>query len=242
MTIHRTESEMSHSIAPAPAIEPKAALYTEISWTRWWVVAAALVVLATSSYWFLTDRHAVDRLLLWGLDDPSGSPEFQGAFVSVAWSFTALGSPEIVFVFAAAMTLFFALSGRWIDTVHSVASIAGGAAAGYAAKAVTGMVRPHHAPGSSELLHTSFPSGHALLATLLFGTAAVLAARHYKRFHLQSYLIVTAVGISLAVGVSRVYLGTHWPSDVLAGWSLGLIWILVINAGRARLYVQSGSD
>ncbi|WP_157928801.1 phosphatase PAP2 family protein [Pararhizobium haloflavum] len=204
-------------------------------------MAAALVVLATSSYWFLADRHAVDRALLLGLADPSGSPEFEGAFVSVAWSFTALGSPEVVFVFAAAMTLFFALSSRWIETVHTVASIAGGAAAGYAAKAVTGLVRPHHAPGSSELLHTSFPSGHALLATLLFGTAAVLAARRCKRLHLQSYLVATAAGISLAVGVSRVYLGTHWPSDVLAGWSFGLIWILLVDAGRARLRVRPNS-
>jgi undecaprenyl-diphosphatase len=100
----------------------------------------------------------------------------------VASSFAALGSPETVFVFAAAMTLFFALSGRWIDTVHTVASIACGAAVGYTAKAVTDLLRPHHAPGSSELLYTSFPSGHALLATLLFGTATLLAARDASAF------------------------------------------------------------
>jgi undecaprenyl-diphosphatase len=189
----------------------------------------------------LADQHDVDRLLLQGLADPSGSAEFEGAFVSVAWSITALGSPEIVFVFAAAMSLFFALSGRWIEMAQTVASIGGGAAAGYTAKAVTGFLRPHHAPGSSELLHTSFPSGHALLATLLFGTAAVVAVRHCKHLHLKWYLVAVAAGLSLAVGVSRVYLGTHWPSDLLAGWSLGLIWILLVDAGRARLRFPAGS-
>lgn len=212
-------------------------MHPEISWARRWVLAAALLVLATSSYWFLADRHAVDRLLLLGLPDPSGSPQFEGAFVSLAWSFTALGSPEIVFVLAAAMTLFFAVSGRWVDTLHAAASIAGGAAMGYVAKAATGVLRPHHAPGSSDLLHTSFPSGHALLATLLFGTAAVLAARRCEGFHLRAYLVASAACLALSVGISRVYLGTHWPSDVLAGWSLGLIWIILIDAARARLRV-----
>lgn len=238
MTLHRTESATGHSVA---AIEPKTRLHSEISWARWWAMAGALLVLAISCYWFLADRHGVDRLLLWGLSDPAGSLEIEGAFASMAWSFTALGSPEVVFVFAAGLTLFFALSGRLTDAVHVGASIAGGAAAGYIAKAVTGFMRPHHVAGSSELLNTSFPSGHALLATLLFGTAAVLAARHCKRLHLQSYFVAMAVGISLAVGISRVYLGTHWPSDVIAGWSLGLVWILLIDAGRVWLRSPAGS-
>ncbi|WP_164527840.1 phosphatase PAP2 family protein [Georhizobium profundi] len=103
------------------------------------------------------------------------------------------------------------------------------------------MLRPHHAPDSSELLYTSFPSGHALLATLRFGAATLLAARRCKRLHLRSYLVATACSISLVVGVSRVYLGAHWPSDVLAGWSLGLIWILLVDAGRVRLHFPSES-
>lgn len=241
MTLNRTEFAMGHSAAAAAANQPKNGQRTQISRTRWWALVVALLVLATSSYWFLADWHAVDRLLLLGLADPSGSSEFEGSFVSLAWSFTALGSAEVVFVLAGALSLFFALSGRWVETVHAVASIAGGAALGYVAKAATGFMRPHHAPGSSDLLYTSFPSGHALLATLLFGTAAVLAARHCGRFHMRGYLVAAAAGLALSVGVSRVYLGTHWPSDVLAGWSLGLAWILLIDAGRATLCVPPRS-
>lgn len=189
------------------------------------VASVALLLLLLCTYWFLAGDHRVDRILLAGLPDPSGASGHQGYWSSTAWLFTALGSPEIVFVLASALVSFLLLAGRLKDAALTVVSIAGGAAAGYAAKSVTGYLRPHHVPGSTELLNTSFPSGHALLATLLFGTAAMLAVRSAASPAARVAVWTFAVSLVMAVGLSRVYLGTHWPSDVLAGWAAGILWI-----------------
>lgn len=74
-------------------------------------------------------------------------------------------------------------------------------------------------------IHTSsFPSGHATMSTVVYLTLASLIARLSDDWRVRVYVISVAVLLSLAVGVSRVYLGVHWPSDVMAGWALGAAW------------------
>jgi membrane-associated phospholipid phosphatase len=80
------------------------------------------------------------------------------------------------------------------------------------------------APGSY-----SFPSGHALFATCLYGALALLFAREFKRSANQAIVWIGAILLVLCIGWSRVYLGVHYPSDVLAGYLAGAAWLALLH-------------
>ena len=77
----------------------------------------------------------------------------------------------------------------------------------------------------------SFPSGHALYAASVFGGLAVLLTARIRSLLLQLAIWFLAISLILLVGVSRVYLGVHYPSDVLAGYTIGIIWVTAVAFG-----------
>jgi undecaprenyl-diphosphatase len=82
-----------------------------------------------------------------------------------------------------------------------------------------------------ETLGSSFPSGHATLSAATYLTIGALLAHAQERRRVKTYIHVTAILVALLIGVSRVYLGVHWPTDVLAGWCIGAAWsILCVTA------------
>jgi undecaprenyl-diphosphatase len=89
-----------------------------------------------------------------------------------------------------------------------------------------GRPRPDLVPHAAYVLTPSFPSGHALLSALVYLTLAALVTRQLKRRRLKLHVMTVAVLLTMLVGTSRVYLGVHWPSDVLAGWAIGAAWAL----------------
>lgn len=87
--------------------------------------------------------------------------------------------------------------------------------------------RPELVPHLTEEYTASFPSGHAMLSTVVFLTLATLLGRFTPEYRLRAYYLGIALTLSLLVGVSRVYMGVHYPTDVLAGWVAGLVWGLI---------------
>src|SRR5690606_27920076 len=76
-----------------------------------------------------------------------------------------------------------------------------------------------------DIVHTaSFPSGHAMVTTVAYLTLAALVIRFFEDLRVRIYVVSVAIFISVVVGISRIYLGVHWPSDVVAGWALGVAW------------------
>ncbi|WP_339898055.1 phosphatase PAP2 family protein [uncultured Gilvimarinus sp.] len=106
--------------------------------------------------------------------------------------------------------------------------------------------RPDLVPHGAEVYTASFPSGHSMVAAATYLTLGALLARAEKRRRLKAYYLLVALTITLLVGISRVYLGVHWPTDVLAGWTAGAGWALLcwLLAGwlQRRGQVEPESD
>ncbi len=133
----------------------------------------------------------------------------------------------IVFLTTAAV-IFLAWRRRFAEALLVFVVVAGGQLLGTLAKNVVTRERP---PASGALIALpgsyAFPSGHALAAVLLYGVLGFLLAREMCTRRARIAVSVVAIAIIILVGVSRVYLGVHWPTDVFAAWVLGGAWLAV---------------
>jgi undecaprenyl-diphosphatase len=84
--------------------------------------------------------------------------------------------------------------------------------------------RPDLVPHGMEVFTASFPSGHAMMSAIAYLTLAILMARVDRNPRVKALVLSLGVSITLLVGISRIYLGVHWPSDVVAGWCVGAAW------------------
>lgn len=87
--------------------------------------------------------------------------------------------------------------------------------------------RPTILEHRSVVMTSSFPSGHAMLSATVWLTLGVMLARLEKSPYLKAYFILLGLFISFVVGISRVWLGVHWPTDVIAGWAAGSVWAVL---------------
>jgi undecaprenyl-diphosphatase len=94
-------------------------------------------------------------------------------------------------------------------------------------KEIFGRERPAIVPHLVQEQSLSFPSGHAMMSAVVYMTLGVLLAQLADRWKLRIYSLFLAVAATFLVGVSRVFLGVHYPTDVLAGWSAGLVWAVL---------------
>jgi undecaprenyl-diphosphatase len=174
------------------------------------------------------DSHALDTALLLALRDPAdpADPIGPGWLVTVARDVTALGGFTIITIITVALAGLLWLQGHRSTMVFLLVAVAGGSAVSTLFKMGFDRPRPDLVPHGTEVLTTSFPSGHSMMAAVAYLTLAVLSARVQERRSVQVYLLVLAVLLTVAVGVTRVYLGVHWPTDVLAGWCAGAAWAL----------------
>ena len=152
--------------------------------------------------------------------DPLGPPWFEEAVRDV----TSLGSTVIIVLITAVVAGFLAMSGTRHAALLMLVSVTGGSLLMSFLKQVFGRARPDLVEHSARVFTESFPSGHATLSAVTYLTLGALLARVQTRRTLKAYSLGIAITLTALVGVSRVYLGVHWPTDVLAGWCLGAAW------------------
>jgi undecaprenyl-diphosphatase len=141
--------------------------------------------------------------------------------------FTALGGTGVLTAITLAVVGFLALTRKHHSAVLIAGSVIGGMLLSNLFKWAFARPRPDLVPHLSVVYTESFPSGHAMLSAVVFLTLGVLLARMQADVRVKTYLLAVAATATMIVGASRVYLGVHWPTDVLAGWAVGTGWALI---------------
>jgi undecaprenyl-diphosphatase len=139
---------------------------------------------------------------------------------------TALGSVTVLTLLIAAVAGFLWLSRAYRSLWLTLVSTLSGVAATFLLKSFFDRPRPSLVPHLSHVSTASFPSGHSMMSATIFLTLGAILAESVESRVLKAYFLIVAAVLTGLVGVSRVFLGVHYPTDVLAGWIAGLAWAL----------------
>ena len=180
------------------------------------------------------DTDLDDRILL-GLraapDDPLGPRSVENAVMHLS----ALGSGVVTGLVTLIAALFLFLARRRAYALLVLACAVGTLVCMELLKSLYERPRPTSVTQIDPPGGLSFPSGHSMIATALYLTLAVLIARALPERRLRIFVIATGAGIAVLVGFTRLYLGVHYPTDVLGGWIVGLTWALSCGIVARRL-------
>jgi undecaprenyl-diphosphatase len=201
------------------------------------IVLAAMLIVVASLWGFV---ELADEVLeggaqgfdLWVIrqlrrpDDPT-QPIGPSWLVEAGQEISALGGIAVLMLFVLAVMGYLlrrrAFGAAWLICIATI----GGMLLSFALKQFFGRERPERMLHVVTVHSPSFPSGHAMLSAVVYLTLGALLAQVVPRRVDKIYFIAVAILLTLLIGVSRVYLGVHYPTDVLAGWSVGLAWALL---------------
>lgn len=222
-TRHSIKQVIERFLRSLPAIEP--------------FVLIMLAVCAASLWGFIKTADAVfedetqdfDRWMLSALRDPANPAdpigpawmEEMGRDVSALGGFTWITFATVV------VAIYLWIDNKAHMALLLVVATASGAFVSLLLKSLFARPRPDLVPHLSQVFTSSFPSGHSMVAAVVYLTMGSLLASVISNRMLKVYVLAVAVMLTTAVGLSRVYLGVHYPTDVLAGWLAGLVWALL---------------
>jgi undecaprenyl-diphosphatase len=151
---------------------------------------------------------------------------------------TSLGGTTVLTIVTIAVLIYLIVAGHRAAAALVAISVAGGTVLSSLMKLGFDRPRPNIVPHLVDVQTLSFPSGHAMLSAVTYLTLGALLARSERRRVLKAYFVGLALVITVLIGISRVFLGVHYPTDVLAGWSLGAAWAILCWAITVRLQRQ----
>jgi len=190
-------------------------------------VAAALWGFTKVAHWVSEGRtQPLDDWVVKALRNPDNPrvPRGPAWFVESVRDVTALGSPIVVALTLATVAGYLALTKRYRAMLLAIGASIGGGILSELLKDEFQRPRP---PFPSDITHpfsSSFPSGHSLLSAMVYLLLGAMLAKSEPRWAVKLYFVAVAMTLTFLVGASRVILGVHYPSDVLAGWVAGLGW------------------
>lgn len=170
----------------------------------------------------------IDRAILATMRAPGAPHEPIGPdwFVNSMKDITSLGSTTVLTLISASAVGFLLVSKRFRLALILALSMVAGSVLNAILKNLFERPRPEFVATGVPIDSFSFPSGHAMLSAITYLTLGALLARSEKRSAYKGYIVGLAILITLLIGSSRLYLGVHYPTDVLAGWSIGALWAL----------------
>jgi undecaprenyl-diphosphatase len=204
---------------------------------RWlWPLIVLVVAGAAGLTAFIVDELAegeafgFDAGLLLALRRPGdlATPIGPAWLRQAATDISALGGFTVLWLLGTAVIGYLAYRRLRVEAACIAASVAGASLLNAVLKSLVHRARPEIVPHLTEVYNASFPSGHAMSSAAIYLTIGITLASVEPRRIGRLYVTAMAVGLVVLIGASRVYLGVHWPSDVLAGWALGGAWALVI--------------
>ncbi|MGQ3675201.1 phosphatase PAP2 family protein [Xanthobacter sp. TB0139] len=169
---------------------------------------------------------SLDRGILLALRNPQNLSDPLGPIwvEEMMRDFTALGGTGVLTLITLAAVAFLLLIRKRHAAAMVAVSVAGGILLSQAMKWGFDRPRPDLVPHGAAVYTQSFPSGHAMLSAVVYLTLGALLARTQPQVRVKLFLLTLAAGLTVLVGISRIYLGVHWPTDVLGGWMLGAAW------------------
>lgn len=194
------------------------------------------------------DTQALDRRVLEAfrtpgdLSDPLGPVWFEQSVRDI----TALGGSTILTLISVAVLGFLLIEGKLHTAGFLLLAVLGGLLISLALKYGFDRPRPDFLTHGQKVYTASFPSGHSMNAAIVYLTLGAILAKAHKSWAIRIYVLSVVIVITVMVGLSRVYLGVHWPTDVLAGWVAGAAWSLVcwtiFHALQAHRVVEQESE
>jgi undecaprenyl-diphosphatase len=201
---------------------------------------AALLVIALALWGFLHiaeevgegDARTFDTAVLLAMRTGDGHTPIGPAWLQFsARDVSALGGFTVLTLLAVLALGFLVVMKKNVEGLVLFAAVLGATALSEGLKLGYARPRPDLVAHAVETLGASFPSGHATLSAATYLTVGALLAHAQEQRRVKTYIHVTAILLALLIGGSRVYLGVHWPTDVLAGWCVGAAWsILCVTA------------
>jgi len=188
------------------------------------------------------DTKALDTRILVSLrqtDDPS-RPIGPAWVESALLDLTAIGGPTVLALVVFAVVGFLALQTRYRTALVVLITAASGEVANIAIKNAFMRPRPTVVPHLRDAFSTSFPSGHAMESAIIYLTLGAMLMRLSERRITKLYCIGMAIFVTFLVGMSRVYLGVHYPTDVLGGWIFGFLWASLCWLVSQRFEEETG--
>ena len=195
------------------------------------VLFLVISIVVTGLLWLFSevfegDTFAIDKAILTGLRTSADTavPIGPSWLLPAVKDITALGGVTVLSLVTLLVVGFLIAIRKRPTALFVTCAVASGALVNTGLKSIFVRPRPEVVPHLVPVASASFPSGHAMNSAMVFLTLATLLARSHQDQRVRIYLITIAIVLTSMVGMSRVYLGVHWPSDILAGWSIGAIW------------------
>jgi undecaprenyl-diphosphatase len=175
------------------------------------------------------DFQSIDEMLLLALRDASdpSNPWGPSWFEEMMRDITSLGSTVVLSMVSLAVFGFLLLLQRPKMALLVAVAVIGGLLLSTLLKMGFSRPRPDLVPHGTRVYTASFPSGHSMQSATVYLTLGALIVRNLPRRILKAYVLILMILLTLLIGFSRVYLGVHWPTDVLAGWTAGAAWALL---------------